>query len=54
VLITGARAPVRGVKTVCTTFEEAKTALEVDALRMREHRKARELERELAKKARRK
>ncbi len=54
VLITGSKAKVRGEKTVCTTFDDAKAALEPHALRMREHRKARALERELAaKKARR-
>ena len=40
VLITGARAQVRGEKTVCTTYEEAKAVLEPPALKRRAARLA--------------
>lgn len=38
VLIYGSRSTQRGQKVVHTTYEEVKTALEVDALRMRAQR----------------
>lgn len=39
-LIYGARSPLRGQKVITTSYDEAKAALEVDALRMRAHRAA--------------
>lgn len=41
-LIFGAKSPRRGERIVHTTYEEAKAALEVEALRMREVRRERE------------
>lgn len=52
-LITGARHGEPGTKSVHTTFEAAKAEFEPHAIRKREHLKARELEKQLAKKARR-